>query len=200
MSTKRLQASERRRQILDSALKIFAARGFKGTTTSAVAEAAGISEPILYRHFKNKLDLFHKLLEDVASRTLARWSTLIEKKPGSSVAAIERMARDLPAHLEAIRRENALLTRCIADAAEDASLRRILVDYYSGYALFLEGLLQDGVNEGSLRRNLDCQTAAWQLMGPGLAYSHTEGLRLDPKVKSKALRESVRALMKDWSA
>lgn len=200
MAAKRLRASERRRQILESALKIFALRGFGGATTAAIAKASGITEPILYRHFRNKLDLFHRLLEDVAARTLERWANLAKDAGQDSMTVIERMARDLPDHLEAIRKENALLTRCAADAAEDGQLRKILVDYYSNYADFLRALLESGVKEGSLRRNLDCQTASWQLMGPGLAYAHTEGLRLDPKMKSKALRESVRALIRDWSA
>lgn len=200
MTSKRLKAPERRRQILDTALKIFALRGYGGTTTAAVAEAAGITEPILYRHFTHKLDLFHRLVEDVAARTLAHWSDLAGDDPEDAAGAIEAMTRSLPDHLEKLRRENALLTRCAADAAEDAEVRKILVEYYSAYAVFLENLLRAGVRQGSFRRSLDCQAASWQLMGPGLAYAHTEGLKLDPKVKTRALRDSIRALLKDWAA
>ena len=54
----RMKAEARRRQLLEVAAELFAANGYQGTTTAALAEAAGISEPILYRHFNNQLDLF----------------------------------------------------------------------------------------------------------------------------------------------
>ena len=61
----RLQAADRRRQLLEVAADLFAHRGFGGTTTAELAKGAGVTEPILYRHFANKLDLFITLIDQV---------------------------------------------------------------------------------------------------------------------------------------
>jgi len=61
----RLPAARRRRQLLDVALRVFAGRGFDGTSMSELAEAAGVTKPVLYQHFGSKRDLYLELLEDV---------------------------------------------------------------------------------------------------------------------------------------
>ena len=61
----RLPAARRRRQLLDVALRVFAERGFDGTSMSELAEAAGVTKPVLYQHFGSKRDLYLELLEDV---------------------------------------------------------------------------------------------------------------------------------------
>ena len=61
---KRMRASDRRRQILDTALRIFAEESFENATTAKIAAAAGITEPTIYMHFKSKMDLFTAVLEE----------------------------------------------------------------------------------------------------------------------------------------
>jgi AcrR family transcriptional regulator len=67
MST-RLPAPARRRQLLDVALTVFAARGYHATAMNDVAEAAGVTKPVLYQHFRSKRALYLELLEDVGGR------------------------------------------------------------------------------------------------------------------------------------
>ncbi|MCA9310819.1 MAG: helix-turn-helix transcriptional regulator, partial [Phycisphaerales bacterium] len=50
----RLPAAKRREQLLDTAVVLFAERGYGGATTAELARAAGVTEPIIYRHFKSK--------------------------------------------------------------------------------------------------------------------------------------------------
>jgi AcrR family transcriptional regulator len=64
----RLSAPERRRQLLDCALGVFAARGFHGASMNDIAEAAGVTKPVLYQHFDSKRKLFVELLRDVGSQ------------------------------------------------------------------------------------------------------------------------------------
>jgi AcrR family transcriptional regulator len=68
----RLPASARRRQLLDAALETFAARGFHATSMNGVAEAAGVTKPVLYQHFGSKRALYQELLDDVAATLQAR--------------------------------------------------------------------------------------------------------------------------------
>jgi len=66
----RLPAEQRRRQLLDVALHVFAERGFYATSMDDVAFAAGVTKPVLYQHFPNKRGLYLTLLEDVGFRLL----------------------------------------------------------------------------------------------------------------------------------
>lgn len=54
----RLSAEQRRASIVEAALPLFATKGFDGTTTKELAEAAEISEALLYRHFPSKEHLY----------------------------------------------------------------------------------------------------------------------------------------------
>jgi len=69
----RLPANQRRAQLLDTAAEVFAVRGYSGATTAELAEAAGVSEPIIYRHFKSKKDLFIALVEQTGQETIQAW-------------------------------------------------------------------------------------------------------------------------------
>lgn len=72
MSTARLSAPERRRQLLDVAIEVFGERGFHNTSMNDVANAAGITKPVLYQHFASKRDLYAALLEAVGAGLIDR--------------------------------------------------------------------------------------------------------------------------------
>lgn len=65
--TVRLPAAERRVQLLDAALTVFAADGFQTATMEAVATEAGVTKPVLYQHFSSKRELFLELLRSVGT-------------------------------------------------------------------------------------------------------------------------------------
>lgn len=61
IKTKRLTASDRREQIIQVASLLFAKKGLHGVTTKEIAKACKISEPVLYRHFSSKDQLYKEL-------------------------------------------------------------------------------------------------------------------------------------------
>jgi AcrR family transcriptional regulator len=64
----RLPAPRRRRQLLDVALEVFGELGYHQASMDAVAEAAGVTKPVLYQHFASKRDLYLELLCDVGNQ------------------------------------------------------------------------------------------------------------------------------------
>lgn len=66
----RLPAARRRRQLLDVALEVFGEHGFHPTSMNDVAEAAGVTKPVLYQHFRSKRDLYREVLGDVGAHLL----------------------------------------------------------------------------------------------------------------------------------
>jgi AcrR family transcriptional regulator len=73
--TSRLSAPARREQLLDVALQVFARSGYHDTSMNDVAEAAGVTKPVLYQHFESKRDLFQALLDAVGARMLGAITT-----------------------------------------------------------------------------------------------------------------------------
>ena len=69
--SQRLSANARREQILDVALQVFAGAGFHGASMNDVADAVGVTKPVLYQHFDSKRDLYQALIDEVGSRLLA---------------------------------------------------------------------------------------------------------------------------------
>src|SRR5436309_15479151 len=69
----RLRKAERKRQLLATAKQLFITHGYAATTTEKIAQAAGVSEPVLYRHFESKKPLCLEVLTEVREATLNRW-------------------------------------------------------------------------------------------------------------------------------
>lgn len=66
----RLPAARRRRQLLDVAVVRFAAKGFHATSMEEIADAAGVTKPVLYQHFGSKRHLYLELLDDMGRELL----------------------------------------------------------------------------------------------------------------------------------
>src|SRR5579859_8231672 len=84
----RLTAQERRQALLDSACRVFFKKSYRGATTAAIAREAGITEPVLYRHFGSKRDLYLACLDE-AWRIFREFAEeAIEKNPVGCLGAI----------------------------------------------------------------------------------------------------------------
>jgi AcrR family transcriptional regulator len=58
-----MKSGERRAAIVESAIRLFAEKGFRGTTTRELATALGVTEPVIYQHFRAKQDLYTAIIE-----------------------------------------------------------------------------------------------------------------------------------------
>lgn len=74
--TARMKSGDRRAAIIRSAIHLFAEKGFWGTTTRALASAAGVTEPVLYQHFRTKRALYDAVVEAKASSIPGRAAEL----------------------------------------------------------------------------------------------------------------------------
>jgi AcrR family transcriptional regulator len=124
MANTRLDSDERRQAIVDAAVPLFARKGFSGATTRELAEAAGVSEALLYRHFPSKQLLYSEILQQVGCQgdpALEKLASL----PASSatlVCMMRFMVRRFVAGSEAERadldpRIRLVLHSCLEDGA-----------------------------------------------------------------------------------
>src|SRR6059058_1465559 len=92
----RLTAVERRQAVLDTACRVFSRSSYRGATTAEIAREAGISEPILYRHFGSKRDLYLACLDEAWDGFRAEAEAAIAADPVGCLGAIadRYMARE----------------------------------------------------------------------------------------------------------
>jgi len=134
MSAPRLTSDLRREQILDAARGCFARYGFAGTTTKSVAQAAGISEGLLFRHFSTKAALYAEILAE-ACETDPEFHRLLELTP--STATLVTLVREMVAHF---------LRATEAQDSEEAQRIRLLISSQLGdgeFARLLFGKIGD---------------------------------------------------------
>src|SRR6476469_4673313 len=77
----RMNADERREQVLAAATKAFARTGYAGTSTDAVAREAGVSQPYVVRMFGTKRELFLAVFEQAADRIEAAFRGVVDSRP-----------------------------------------------------------------------------------------------------------------------
>jgi AcrR family transcriptional regulator len=63
MSIEQVKVGKTRDKILEAAIKLFAEKGFSGTTTKEIAEKAGVNEALIFRYFSTKKDLYSAIIE-----------------------------------------------------------------------------------------------------------------------------------------
>jgi AcrR family transcriptional regulator len=59
----RLSSEERKASIVNAAKQLFAEKGFRGTTTREIAASLGVTEPVLYEHFRTKSELYSAIID-----------------------------------------------------------------------------------------------------------------------------------------
>ena len=71
----------KKQNLLKAAIQLFSKQGFDGTTTLEIAEAAHVTEPVIYYHFKNKDGLFTHILDKTFSEYFSRLNALDNNTP-----------------------------------------------------------------------------------------------------------------------
>jgi AcrR family transcriptional regulator len=182
--TTRLPAEQRRRQLLDVACGVFAARGFHATSMDDVAAAAGVTKPVLYQHFPSKRALFIELLEDVGRELLGR---LAEATRGATTGR-ERVEAGFAAYFQFVTsNESAFRVLFGAAARNDAEFAEIVERILDETAIAISTLIDiQGTPEH--RRVL-----AHALIGIAEATSRDalteDGATLDPAVLARWVSE-----------
>jgi AcrR family transcriptional regulator len=170
----RLSKSERKRQLLAHAKNLFVTQGYHATTTEKIAQAAGVSEPVLYRHFDSKKALFLEVLEEIRAATLQRWhaETSSLTDPLAKLHAIGDM------YLGSTREhavEYRIMHRTLVES-DDEEIVALLRSFYLDSEALLAKIIAEGQQTGVFRRSLDPRVGAWEMIRTALGYTLTQPL------------------------
>jgi AcrR family transcriptional regulator len=189
----RLGKAERKRQLLAHAKRLFVSLGYQATTTEKIAAAAGVTEPVLYRHFSTKKALFLEVLEEVRAATLQRWhaETAGLADPLAKLHAITEM------YLGSAR-EHALELRIMHRTlveTDDEEIVALLRAFYLDSEALLAAVISEGQQAGVFRRSLDPRVGAWELIRTALGYTLTEPLGLPLYAEPDYLTRATECLL-----
>jgi AcrR family transcriptional regulator len=98
----RLPRDQRRIQLLDAASQVFASKGYHAAAMDDIADAAGVSKPVLYQHFPSKLDLYLALLDQSCDRLVE----VLEEALASTDDNADRVIATVAAFYEFISSES----------------------------------------------------------------------------------------------
>ena len=73
-----MTGKERREQLLDIGRRLFAERGFEGTSIEEIAAQAGVSKPVVYEHFGGKEEFYAVVVNREVERLLAMTTSLLD--------------------------------------------------------------------------------------------------------------------------
>ncbi len=116
----RLGVDERRRQLLDAGARLFAQSSFEEISMRQIAEAAGVSKPLLYHYFPSKNELFIAAMTDAATEL----QRLIE--PSGEGPPVEQLTASLDAYLAWIEENSDTWSKLMQSAAELPEARELL--------------------------------------------------------------------------
>jgi AcrR family transcriptional regulator len=163
----RLPAAERRLALIETAIRVFSEGSYRGTTTAEIAKAAGVSEPILYRHFASKRDLYIAALDDVWEQAKRIWEA---KLLGASDVSqgLDEVGRGHFSVRDCKFQLAELWVQALGEAGDDQELRNHLRRHMREVHDFLAGVIRRGQAEGSLAKGRDADAEAWIFLSGGI--------------------------------
>jgi AcrR family transcriptional regulator len=166
----RLAATDRRAAIVDAALGVFSTRTYGRATTAEIARAAGVTEPILYRHFASKRELFLACVDEVWRRLREAVEDEIAAEPDAS-----RWVLAVPRAIETLRRRGLAPTQlwlhALTEATDDEVIRRHFRRHLREVHDYVADILRRAQAAGGVSADRDVEAEAWIGIGIGLLRS-----------------------------
>jgi AcrR family transcriptional regulator len=159
------EAEATRQKIIDAALELFKNRGFEATRLQDIAKATGLSRGAIYWHFKNKQDILITLMSDMRER----FEQLILDFQHDEGSAVEKLKRVIQAIMTTHAIDGRFQDLVIVMMSNYQLSEYIRKDHFkeefpSQFIGTIRDVTQQGIDEGSIRRDLDPVDVAWMIL------------------------------------
>jgi TetR/AcrR family transcriptional regulator len=163
----RLPAEERRAAVLDTACRVFARCSYRGATTAEIAREAGVTEPILYRHFASKQALYLACIETAWQRVQAAWDEAVANEPDAR-AWTQAMAEAFFEFKEQRSAVAQLWLQALTETGDDPEIRRYLRRHLRDVHAFVAEVVTRCQAAGAIPAERDPRAEAWIFVAVGL--------------------------------
>jgi TetR/AcrR family transcriptional regulator, fatty acid metabolism regulator protein len=151
---------EKRRQILDGAIRVFARKGFHAARVGDVAEEAGVSHGLVYHYFASKDELLETVFRETWNEVLAAIAAVED----SGEPAREQLRQVTKILLRGWQNEPDRTTVIMREIARSPELQRLIADLTKPREA-VERIIRAGQNRGELRHDVDARLASTMLYG-----------------------------------
>jgi AcrR family transcriptional regulator len=192
-ATRSQPAPDVRERILAEATRLFAARGFDGTSLQDIADAVGVTKPSLLYHFPSKDDLRQAVLGEL----LARWNDDLPRLLVAATSAAEQfsaVANETVRFLSQDPNRARVLLREVLDRPDEAS--RLIETHVRPWVNIIGAYIRKGVEQGRVHADIDPEAYVALCMNLVLAnVAMRDSLQaIGPNVVEAQKRELLRIL------
>ena len=163
----RLTADERRAAVLDTACRVFGRCSYRGATTAEIAREAGVTEPILYRHFESKRALYLACVDETWERVRAAWDEALASEPDPR-KWLPGMGLAFAAFKEQRAALAGLWAQALAEAGDEPELRKHLRRHIRDVHDYVVGVIERSQAVGAIPADRDARAEAWIFIAIGL--------------------------------
>ncbi len=192
----RFSAAGRREQILEVATGLFARQGFQGTTTKQIAEHAGVTDGLIFRHFASKEDLYWAVIERKidAAAPRERMRQML-RVAGTDVEVLAGLAAEI---LQRRAKDQTLSRLLLYSALENHRLsQRFFRTYVAEYYNVLAEYIRQRIAEGRFRP-VDPLLAARGFLGMVIYHSWIQELFGGKRYQNFSVQQVSRTLAEVW--
>jgi AcrR family transcriptional regulator len=163
----RLPAGERRAAVLETACRVFGRCSYHSATTAEIAREAGVTEPILYRHFESKRALYLACVDETWELVRAAWEEALaeEDDPREWLPGMGRAFAAFKDHQAALAN---LWAQALAEAGDEPELRRHLRRHVREVHEFVVHVIERGQAAKAIAADRDPEAEAWIFIAVGL--------------------------------
>lgn len=160
---RRLSAGERQDEIVRVAIELAADRGVDAVTTQHMADAMGLTQGAIFRHFPTKDDIWVAAIGWVRSQLMAR----VEKAAAQGDHPLDSLEQMFHAHIGFIAKHPAIPRLIFSDELRNKNprLKQLVQEILTGYEAKIAALLHAAKEQGLARADLDEQSAATLYIG-----------------------------------
>lgn len=155
MAVRADRQADRRRQILDAAVKVFARSGFHASRVGDIAEEAGVAYGLVYHYFKSKDELLETIFRDTWTQMLAR----VQEVEKSGVPADEQVRRVTALLLRTWRRDPDLVRVLVREVTRSPQVQQEIEEITQAMQA-LEGIIRRGQETGEFKSEIDPRLGA----------------------------------------
>jgi len=160
LTDRSIAVEDKRRQLLDAAVRVFARRGYHGSRVGDIAEEAGVAHGLLYHYFSSKEEVLGTVFSENWGELLARFRSVEE----ADEPAAEKLAALAKILLRTWRNDPDLVTVMVREVARSAHLQAQVLEVREAFAI-LQRVIEQGQREGSFRADVDPRFASWIVYG-----------------------------------
>jgi AcrR family transcriptional regulator len=157
------QYSERQVQIINAAIKLMGEGGIQLLTTKNLAREVGVSEPALYRHFSNKVDILQQVLSYLRLRIVQRLKNITSSELSPSEKLRELVNRQFAAFTNRPEIVVVLLSEGLYQ--NNKELSALVFSIMQESSSFYLQIIKDGQESGDFRSDVPAERIAFMIMG-----------------------------------